>query len=291
MAKIGVIGGSGLYEIEGLKDQKWVKVATPFGETSDDCLIGKLERHEIIFLPRHGRGHRISPSDINYRANIYAMKKLGVDRIISVTACGSLKADIVPMDFVVVDQFVDRTNQARKMTFFDRGIVAHISFAHPVCKELSGTIYEVGYGISKDLNLKVHKGCTYLNMEGPAFSTLAESNLYRSWGMDIIGMTNMAEAKLAREAEICYSTLAAVTDFDCWHPDHETITIEMVLRNLRRNIENAKQILVKVIKKLPEERTCECQNALRHAIITDGKLVPAKVKEDLRIIIGKYIKE
>lgn len=290
MSKIGIIGGSGLYDIEGLKDKKWVKVTTPLGEPSDEYLSGKLEGHDVVFLPRHARGHKISPSQINYRANIYGMKKLGVERIISITACGSLKADIKPMDFVVVNQFVDRTNQARKMTFFDNSIVAHISFAHPVCTELSKILYESGYDLTKGLGITVHNGGTYINMEGPAFSTLAESNLYRSWGMDIIGMTNMAEAKLAREAEICYSTLAAVTDFDCWHPDHESITIDMVLKNLRKNVENAKRILVAALKKLPHERSCVCKDALKTAIVTDGKLIPQKVKEDMAIIIGKYIK-
>lgn len=290
MAKIGIIGGSGLYEIEGLKDKKWVKVATPFGDPSDEYLTGKLEGHDVIFLPRHARGHKISPSHINYRANIYGMKKLGAERVISITACGSLKADIKPLDFVVVDQFVDRTNQARKTTFFDNSIVAHIAFAHPVCAELSGILYESGYEVTKGSGITIHRRGTYINMEGPAFSTLAESNLYRSWGMDIIGMTNMAEARLAREAEICYSTLAAVTDFDCWHPDHESITIDMVIRNLRKNIENAKRILIATLKKLPHERSCVCRDALKTAIITDGKLIPQKVKEDLNIIIGKYIK-
>lgn len=290
MAKIGIIGGSGLYDIEGLRHKEWVKVATPFGEPSDEYLLGKLEGHDLVFLPRHARGHRISPSEINYRANIYGMKKLGVERIISITACGSLKAEIKPLDFVVVDQFVDRTNHAREMTFFDRSIVAHISFAHPVCKELSEALYEAGYDVSKDLRLKMHKDGTYINMEGPAFSTLSESNLYRSWGIDIIGMTNMAEAKLAREAEICYSTLAAVTDFDCWHPEHESITIDMVIMNLKKNIENAKKILTNVLRKLPPERTCTCKDALKNAIVTDAKLVPAKVKEDLAIIIGRYIR-
>lgn len=290
MAKIGVIGGSGLYDIEGIKNKKRVTLTTPFGDPSDEYLLGKLGGHEVVFLPRHARGHKISPSGINYRANVYGMKKLGVERIISVTACGSLKADIKPLDFVVVDQFVDRTNHAREMTFFDRGMVAHVSFAHPVCEELSGALYEAGYGISRALRLKMHKGGTYINMEGPAFSTLAESNLYRSWGMDVIGMTNMAEAKLAREAEICYATLAAVTDFDCWHPDHETITIDMVLKNLSRNIENAKKILTTALKKLPDERTCGCKSALKCAIVTDGKLIPQKIKKDLNIIIGRYIK-
>ena len=290
MAKVGIIGGSGLYDIEGLKSRKWVKVPTPFGETSDDFLLGELGGCEVAFLPRHARGHKIPPSAINYRANIYGMKKLGVERIISVTACGSIKIEIKPLDFVVVDQFVDRTNHAREMSFFDRGLVVHISFAHPVCGELNEVLYEAGYGLGERLKMKMHKGGTYINMEGPAFSTLAESNLYRSWGMDIIGMTNMAEAKLAREAEICYSTLAAVTDFDCWHPSHETITIDMVIKNLRKNIENSKAILVAALKRLPAKRTCACRDALKSAIVTDGKLVPAKIKKDLDIIIGKYIK-
>jgi 5'-methylthioadenosine phosphorylase len=290
MSKIGVIGGSGLYNIEGIKNIRELDVDTPFGKPSDKFTIGTLASKEIVFLPRHGIGHRFSPSQINYRANIYAMKKLGVERIISVTACGSLKADINPLDFVVVEQFVDRTNHAREMSFFDNGIVAHISFAHPVCKELSGLLYEAGYSLSKKLDVKIHKSATYINMEGPAFSTLAESNLYRSWGMDIIGMTNMAEAKLAREAEICYSTLAAVTDFDCWHPDHETITIDMVISNLRKNIENAKKILVAMMERLPAKRDCGCQQALKYAIITDPRLIPEKTKKDLDIIIGEYIK-
>ena len=216
MGKIGIIGGSGLYQIEGLKKVKAVSVTTPFGKPSDKLITGILHNKEVVFLPRHGVGHRINPSKINYRANIYAMKKFGVDRIISVTACGSLKEELKPLDFVVPDQFVDRTNQARPITFFDDGIVAHIVFAHPVCKDLANVVYTS----AKNISQRVHKGGIYINMEGPAFSTLAESNLYRSWGMDIIGMTNMSEAKLAREAEICYSTLAAITDYDCWYPDH-----------------------------------------------------------------------
>jgi 5'-methylthioadenosine phosphorylase len=202
-----------------------------------------------------------------------------------VTACGSLKEEIKPLDFVAVEQFVDRTNQAREMTFFDRGIVAHIVFAHPVCKDLSILIYEAG----KNLKLNMHKNGTYINMEGPAFSTLAESSLYRSWGMDVIGMTNLAEAKLAREAEICYATLAAVTDYDCWHPQHESVTIDIVIKNLQKNIGNAKRIIMQVIKNIPSERNCTCPEALKYAIITDKKLIPPKVKKDLKIIIGKYI--
>lgn len=286
MTRIGIIGGSGLYHIEGIKDVKGVTVDTPFGEPSDEFIIGSLEGKEVVFLPRHGVGHRVSPTEINYRANIYAMKKLGVERIISVTACGSLKEEIKPLDFVMVDQFVDRTNHAREMSFFNSGIVAHIVFAHPVCEELKNTIYEAGVG----LKLNMHKCGTYINMEGPAFSTLAESKLYRNWGMDVIGMTNMPEAKLAREAEICYSTIACVTDYDCWHPQHESVTIDMVIQNLSKNIDNAKKIISMVIRNIPEERNCACREALKYAIITDKKFIPDKVKKDLDIIIGKYVR-
>jgi len=285
MAKIGIIGGSGLYKIEGIKNIKEIAIETPFGDPSDKFIVGNLEDREVVFLPRHGVGHRISPSEINYRANIYAMKKLGVERIISVTACGSLKEEIRPLDFVVVDQFVDRTNHARDMTFFEKGIVAHIVFAYPVCSELSELIHRTG----RNLNLNMHKGGTYLNMEGPAFSTMAESNLYRSWGMDIIGMTNMAEAKLAREAEICYSSIACVTDYDCWHPQHESVTIDMVIKNLSKNIDNVKKIIVAVIRDIKAERNCACGESLKYAIITDKKLIPDKLKKDLDIIIGKYV--
>jgi 5'-methylthioadenosine phosphorylase len=213
------------------------------------------------------------------------MKKLGVERIISVTACGSLKDEFKPLDFLAIDQFVDRTNYARDMSFFSEGIVAHIEFSHPVCEELRSLLYNAG----KSLNLSIHNGGTYINMEGPAFSTLAESNLYRSWGMDVIGMTNFAEAKLAREAEICYATLAAVTDYDCWHPQHESVTIDMIIQNLNKNVENAKRILCAVIKNLKPERNCNCKDTLKYAIITDRKVIPAKVKKDLEIIIGKYL--
>lgn len=286
MGRIGIIGGSGLYKIEGIKNVKKVAVTTPFGKPSDKFIIGRLGGKEVVFLPRHGVGHRISPSEINYRANIFGMKKLGVERIISVTACGSLKEELKPLDFVVVDQFVDRTNHARGMTFFDRGIVAHIVFAHPVCDELSSVVCETG----KSLNLNMHKGGAYVNMEGPAFSTLAESKLYRGWGMDVIGMTNMPEAKLAREAEICYSTLACVTDYDCWHPQHASVTVDMIIQNLLKNVENSKKIISAVVKNLKSGRNCSCRDALKYAIITDKKLIPAKVKKDLNIIIGRYIR-
>lgn len=286
MGRIGIIGGSGLYKIEGIKVDRELEVKTPFGAPSGKLVIGNLQDKEVVFVPRHGVGHRIPPSHINYRANIYAMKKLAVERIISVTACGSLKEELKPLDFVAVDQFVDRTNYARDMSFFTEGIVAHIEFAHPVCEELRRLVYEAG----RSLNLRIHNGGTYINMEGPAFSTLAESNLYRSWGMDVIGMTNFSEAKLAREAEICYATLAAVTDYDCWHPQHESVTVDMIIQNLNKNVENAKRILSAVIKNIKPERNCACKDALKYAIITDRKVIPNKIKKDLDIIIGKYIK-
>ncbi len=286
MGKIGIIGGSGLYNIEGIKGVKEITVTTPFGRPSDKFTIGELEGKQVVFLPRHGKGHRISPSEINYRANIFAMKKLGVDRIISVTACGSLRQDFKPLDFVLPDQFVDRTNQARKMTFFEKGIVAHISFGDPVCAYTAQVVKKS----AQDLGFTVHAGATYINMEGPAFSTRAESNLYRSWNMDIIGMTNMDEAKLAREAEICFVTLAAVTDYDCWYKSAEEVTVEMIVQNLLKNVENAKRILKKAVGDMPAQRLCNCGITLKDAIITDRKLIPAKVKKDLKIIIGKYMK-
>ncbi len=286
MGRIGIIGGSGLYKIEGIKNLKEVAVKTPFGKPSDKFITGTLEGREVVFLPRHGVGHRISPSEINYRANIYGMKKLGVERIISVAACGSLKEELRPMDFVIVDQFVDRTNYGRKMSFFEgAGIVAHIPLAHPVCGHLAGLLY----ASCQRLNLNAHQGGTYLNMEGSAFSTLAESNLYRSWGLDVIGMTNLAEAKLAREAEICYTTLAAVTDYDCWHPAHASVTVEMIIENLQKNIGNAKKIISEALKNMPAKRGCACQDALKYSIVTDRKLIPEKTKKDLKVIIGKYI--
>lgn len=286
MSKIGIIGGSGLYQIEGLKNVKELEVKTPFGAPSDKFVVGTLDNTEVAFLPRHGKGHRISPSELNFRANIFGMKKLGVERIISVTACGSLKEELRPLDFVIPDQFVDRTHKARPDTFFEKGIVAHLVFADPICKDLGKTLYDS----TKELGVSAHFGGTYLNMEGPAFSTRAESNLYRSWGMDIIGMTNLQEAKLAREAEICYATLAAVTDFDCWHQTEEEVTIDMIIQNLQKNIDNARRILKSVIKQLDKPRNCECKDALKHAIITSKEFIPAKTKKDLSIIIGKYIK-
>jgi len=283
MAKVGIIGGSGLYKIDGLEDVKEVRLDTPFGNPSDSYFVGRLGGVELAFLPRHGRGHRILPTELNYRANIYGMKKLGVEEIISISAVGSFKKEIKPLDIMLPDQFVDRTNQARKTTFFGEGIAGHITFAEPVCSGLRGIIYNVG----KELGLTIHNKGTYLNMEGPAFSTKGESLLYKSWGMDIIGMTNMPEARLAREAEICYATIAFITDYDCWH--EEVVTIDMIIENLSKNIETAKKLIKKLVPKLSGERKCQCKDSLRYAIITNKKFVPDSIKKKLDIIIGKYM--
>ena len=285
--RVGIIGGSGLYDIEGIKDVKAVKVKTPFGDPSDEYTTGVLEGQEVVFLPRHGKGHRRLPSEVNYRANIYGMKSLGVEAIISVSAVGSLKKELRPLDIVVPDQFVDRTNQARKMTFFGDGIAAHIAFAEPVCPELSMVLVDAGRGSGATM----HEKGTYLNMEGPAFSTKAESLLYRSWGMDVIGMTNMAEAKLAREAEICYATLACVTDYDCWYAaeGHECVTVDLIIQNLLKNVAVSKEILKKAIPKIPGMRNCVCRNALKDAIITSRDAISPEAKKRLGIIIGRYV--
>lgn len=282
MAKIGIIGGSGLYKIDGLRDIKEIKLSTPFGEPSDAYMVGALDGTEVVFLPRHGRGHRILPSELNYRANIYGMKKLGVERIISISAVGSFKKELKPLDIVLPDQFVDRTNQGRKTTFFGEGVAAHISFAEPVCGGLKDIIYKAGM----ELGLNIHNKGTYLNMEGPAFSTKAESRLYKGWGMDIIGMTNMPEARLAREAEICFATVAFITDYDCWHD--EIVTIEMVIENLTKNAETAKRLIKKTVPMISGKRECQCGSALKYAIITDKKLIPPQTKKKLDLIIGKY---
>lgn len=286
MAKIGVIGGSGLYNIEGIKIKETRKIDTPFGDPSDEFIIGSLGGREVAFLPRHGKGHSINPSRINYRANIYGMKKLGVEKIISVSACGSLQEHIKPLDFVVPLQFVDRTSQARKCTFFDEGITAHVSLAQPVCGDMALCLADA----ARKTNQGVHIGETYLNMEGPQFSTRAESHLYRSWGMHIIGMTNMPEARLAREAEMCYATLAAVTDYDSWRETGEAVTVDAVIDNLKKNIENSKKIIKGAIAAIDGRRKCACKDALRHAIMTDPKIIPKDVKDKLGILIGKYIK-
>jgi len=282
--QIGIIGGSGLYKIDILKNIESINVSTPFGEASDKYIIGELNGRPVAFLPRHGIGHRILPTELNYRANIYGFKKLGVTRIIAVSAVGSLKENIAPMDIVVPNQFFDRASKS-VCTFFGRGLAAHISFADPVCSDLADILYQA----AKDTGVKAHKGGTYINIEGPQFSTLAESNLYRQWGMDIIGMTNLCEAKLAREAELCYATLALVTDYDCWHPGHKNVTTEMVVHNLIQNTSNAQKILKQAISKIPEFRSCACQYALKDAVMTDPKFIQEKVKKDLDIIIGKYI--
>jgi len=286
VARIGVIGGSGLYDIEGIKVKEKKRIKTPFGEPSGEFTIGELGGKEVVFLPRHDSGHRINPTQINYRANIYGMKELGVERIISVSACGSLNEKLKPMDFVIPLQFVDRTNHVRQHTFFDEGIVAHVSFAHPVCEDLARVVYNS----AKDNGVRVHLGGTYINMEGPQFSTLAESNLYRAWGMDIIGMTNMTEARLAREAEICYVSLAAVTDYDCWHEAEESVTVEVIIDNLNKNVANAKKILKDIVTRIGGERTCACKDALKYAIITDTETIAEETKRKLAIIIGKYVK-
>ncbi len=286
MGKIGVIGGSGLYDLEGVKKIKEVSVDTPYGSPSGKFLISELGGKEVVFIPRHGAHHQINPTSINYRANIYGLKKLGVEKIISVSACGSLKEEYKPLDFLIPTQFVDRTNQARKYTFFDQGITVHISFAHPVCKDLAELLKQA----ADNVKVTTHYGGTYLNMEGPQFSTLAESNLYRSWGMDIIGMTNIAEARLAREAEICYTTLAAITDYDCWYTEHKNVTVEMVLSNLRKNVKTSKKILREFLLKVDIDKKCSCNESLKYAIVTNSKFIPKATKDKLALIIGRYIK-
>jgi 5'-methylthioadenosine phosphorylase len=285
-ATIGVIGGSGLYKFAGLEDVKEVAINTPFGKPSDALVIGELEGHRVAFLPRHGRGHRIMPTEIPFRANIYAMKMLGVERILSASAVGSLKEEHKPLDVVLPDQFIDRT-RLRTSTFFGDGIVAHVSFADPVCPQLGEVLAAAGAEIPE---LEIHKGGTYVCMEGPAFSTRAESNLYRSWGADVIGMTNVQEAKLAREAEICYATIALVTDYDCWHDSHESVTVDMVIENLNRNTESARSLIRGALRRLAGvDRQCGCGQALRYAIITQAEELSDAAKQRLSEIIGKYI--
>ena len=284
--RIGVIGGSGLYEMEGLTGIKTVRIATPFGRPSDAYLIGTLHGKRVAFLPRHGRGHRILPSDINYRANIYGMKKLGVERIISVSAVGSMKEEIEPGHIVIPDQFYDHTKH-RRSTFFGNGVVAHVGMADPVCAGLGSVLIEAGLKVGAT----VHRNGTYLCMEGPQFSTRAESLIYRQWNVDVIGMTNATEAKLAREAEICYSTIALATDYDCWHHSEEAVTVEAVLAVMKHNIETSKAMIREAVAMLPMSRSCGCGEALRNTIMTPEKLMPAKVRRDLGPIIGKYLKK
>jgi 5'-methylthioadenosine phosphorylase len=284
-AEVGIIGGTGLYQMEGFEDVREIAVETPFGPPSDSLVVGVLEGRRVAFLPRHGRGHRILPHELNFRANVFAMKALGVEWILSVSAVGSLKERYAPLHMVVPDQFIDRTLQ-RRSTFFGRGLVAHIAFAHPVCRNLSAVMAEA----CADAGATHHVGGTYVCMEGPQFSTLAESQLYRSWGADLIGMTNLQEAKLAREAEMCYATLAMVTDYDCWHPDHEAVTAEQILSVLGKNAETARKVLRAAVRRLPIPRDCECASALRYALITPPDLVPEEVKRELAPIVGRYMK-
>ena len=282
---IGIIGGSGLYDMAELVDRREETISTPFGDPSGPYLVGTLRGRRVAFLARHGVGHRLMPSELNYRANIYGFKVLGVERIISASAVGSLREEYRPLDVLVPDQFLDRTN-GRISTFFGRGLVAHVAFAHPVCRDLSRIVGDAAEAVGA----RVHRGGTYVNMEGPQFSTRAESNLYRSWGMDIIGMTNLQEAKLAREAEICYSTLALVTDYDCWHPDHDSVTVDLIVANLLANATTAQRTIAEAVSRIDGPRTCECATALATAIITRPESVPDEVKRDLEPIIGKYMR-
>ncbi|MGH9747709.1 MAG: S-methyl-5'-thioadenosine phosphorylase [Candidatus Acidiferrales bacterium] len=282
--KIGIIGGSGLYSMPGITDAREVRVKTPFGNPSDAFVVGTLEGRRVAFLARHGRGHRYSPSEINYRANIFAMKLLGVEQLISVSAVGSLRDDLPPLDFLIPDQFFDRT-RLRASTFFSGGIVAHVGFDKPTCTHLAAHLAEA----CEHAGIKAHRGGTYVCMEGPQFSTLAESHTYRQLRFDVIGMTNLTEAKLAREAEICYATIAMITDYDCWHPQHDAVTVSEIIANLNRNTENVQRALQEVVRELPEERKCKCGAALAHAILTDRKLIPAVTKKRLAPILGKYL--
>jgi 5'-methylthioadenosine phosphorylase len=284
MPTIGIIGGSGLYTMTGLSKTHEVDVRTPFGDPSESIVVGTLEGRRVAFLARHGRGHRILPGEINYRANIYALKLLGVERILSVSAVGSLREELRPMEFLIPDQFFDRT-RGRIATFFGGGIVAHVSFDKPTCPDLSGKLGDA----CERAGLKVHRGGTYVCMEGPQFSTLAESHVYRQLRFDVIGMTNLTEAKLAREAEICYATIAMITDYDCWHPAHDSVTVAEVIGNLNRNSENVQRVIREAVSALPTARSCRCGSALAHAILTDRKLIPTAAKRRLAAIVGKYI--
>ncbi|HEV2730730.1 MAG TPA: S-methyl-5'-thioadenosine phosphorylase [Terriglobales bacterium] len=284
-AEIGIIGGSGLYAMPGLTKIKEVRLRTPFGQPSDPYVLGMLEGRRVAFLARHGRGHRILPTELNFRANIYGFKQLGVERIISVSAVGSLKEEHKPMEFVIPDQFFDRTRH-RVDTFFGNGIVAHISFADPICPELARVLEAA----CKKAGVVGKRGGSYLCMEGPQFSTKAESNVYRSWGMDVIGMTNLQEAKLAREAEICYSTAAMVTDYDCWHPGHDSVTVDQVVSVLMKNAENACAMVRETVAAMPKTRSCKCGSALAHAIQTDRKAIPAAARKRLGLLLDKYLK-
>ena len=282
--RIGIIGGSGLYDMDALADREEVALSTPFGEPSAPYIVGTLKGQRVAFLARHGVGHRLLPSELNFRANIFGLKMLGVEWILSASAVGSLQERYRPLDIVVPDQFLDRT-RGRISTFFGRGLVAHIPFARPLCDTLSGIAYDVATAVG----VTVHRGGAYVCIEGPQFSTLAESRLYRSWQLDVIGMTNLQEAKLAREAEICYATLALVTDYDCWHPEHDHVTVEMIVQNLVRNAKTARKVITDVVERLPVERSCGCSTALASAIITRPDAIPEQTKAELAPIVGKYL--
>lgn len=284
MKVVGVIGGSGLYEMEGLTDVQSVKVDTPFGAPSDEYITGMLGDVKMVFLPRHGRGHRLTPSEVNYRANIYGMKKLGAEWVISVSAVGSMKKEIHPGHIVIVDQFFDRT-KGRQSSFYCNGVVGHVEFADPVCPDLSNVLH----GAAKAAGATVHKGGTYICIEGPQFSTRAESNIYRSWGVDVIGMTNIPEAKLAREAEICYATVALSTDYDCWHETEESVTLDAIMSIIKANVAMAKDIIRKAVPVITGTRACKCATALKYATVTDPRTIPARTREDLDLLIGKYL--
>jgi 5'-methylthioadenosine phosphorylase len=281
---IGIIGGSGLYDMAELTDREQRVLSTPFGDPSGPYVIGTLRGRRVAFLARHGAGDRISPSELNFRANIFGFKLLGVERLLSASAVGSLKEEYRPLDILVPDQFFDRT-KGRISTFFGRGIVAHIAFAHPLCGDLS----KVAADCAEAAGARVHRGGTYVNMEGPQFSTLAESRMYRQWGMDVIGMTNLQEAKLAREAEICYATLALVTDYDCWHPDHDSVTVDLIIANLTQNALMAQRTIAGAVERLGSPRTCSCKDALATAIITRPDQIPESMKKELQPVIGKYV--
>ncbi len=283
--RVGIIGGSGLYHLEGFTGQKWVSVKSPFGPPSDDLLTGRLAGRDVVFLPRHGRGHRILPSELNHRANIWAMKKLGVQWILSVSAVGSLQSKFKPCDIVLPDQFIDRTKQSSAHTFFGRGIVAHIAFADPICGELRDILHKTALA----LKARVHNGGTYVNMEGPAFSTRAESLTNRKLGYGVVGMTNLGEAKCAREAEIAYATMAMVTDYDCWKTDEAHVTVEMIIANLMKNAALAKTIIARAIPQIPAQPSWPCHDTLKNAIMTDRKFWPAKIVKELQPILAKYL--
>jgi 5'-methylthioadenosine phosphorylase len=285
-AEIGIIGGSGLYAMPGLSAVREVRQETPFGDPSDFYVLGMLEGRKVAFLARHGRGHRILPTELNFRANIYGFKQLGVERIVSVSAVGSLKEEHKPLEFVIPDQFFDRTRH-RVDTFFGEGVVAHIAFANPICPELAKAVETA----CKKAAVVGKRGGTYLCMEGPQFSTKAESNVYRTWGMDVIGMTNLQEAKLAREAEICYVTVAMVTDYDCWHPHHDSVTVDQIVAVLLKNAENACKVVRETVAAMPEGRSCKCAAALAHAILTDRDKIPAATRQKLKLILGKYLED